>query len=98
MADTLTDALRVERDLRAFIACRLGHSGPRAHERVARTADLWRIGSGVADIEALEVHIAEAWGAELIIGVNDTPATVADAIAAAIARKEAAALKESAHV
>ncbi|NYZ12862.1 hypothetical protein HL658_09885 [Azospirillum sp. RWY-5-1] len=92
MADTLTDALRVERTIRGFVAIGLGlaHQGDRAHERVARTAVLGRLGLSVPDIEELEVLVAETYGVTLIIHMDSTPAAIADQIITGLARRAVA--------
>lgn len=95
MADTLaaapvTDALRIERDLRAFIACRLGHTGLRAHERVARTAVFGRLCLSAPDVEAVERHILDTHGLTLILDDGSTVAGIADRILAGLARREVA--------
>lgn len=90
MGDTLTDTLRIERDLRAFIACRLGHSGPRAHERVARTAIFGRLCLSGPDVEAVERHILDTYGVTLILDDGSTVAGITDHIIATLARKAAA--------
>lgn len=86
----LTDALRVERAIRGIVARLAGRTGPRPHELVARTARLDRMGLTIPDIEALEEEVLETYGVRLIIGTNDTPAGIADQIAAALARREVA--------